>query len=327
MLENLRTKSNKKNRSEIHARNYIFLNYVEVKLPSKHVQNSLKKIYQKSKEKNLRKKKGPKDFFIRTCLNYVEEKKEKKKTKRKKATLKKPPNFPCQKKQRALNFAYQNLKGLKNFPSQVDRRIRVYSWLSFVEWEAHPNYIGQTVEREAGGGAKKEPRPNPRLAARRPAPSPRGAHFFPATAQKTGQWGLLMALRAGKWGGHGGQNGGPIAWWAAKTRPSPGRPTCGPRGSMRWPFWGHFFFQIRPCARPKTPSARLLTRLWARRISYGPLSYSILWVSLSESQYPSQPPVPQNLLLGSFLYAFCWGAAVLWNRRLADMLLIHKVKI
>ena len=59
-------------------------NYIEVELASNHVQNSLKKIYQKSKEKNLRKKKGPKDFFIRTCLNYVEEKKEKKKTKKKK---------------------------------------------------------------------------------------------------------------------------------------------------------------------------------------------------------------------------------------------------
>ena len=48
MLENLRTKSNKKNRSEIHARKvtykikfYIFLNYVEVKLPSNHVQKFL----------------------------------------------------------------------------------------------------------------------------------------------------------------------------------------------------------------------------------------------------------------------------------------------
>ena len=41
MLEKLRTKCNKKNRSEIHARNYIFLNYVEVKLPSNHVQKFL----------------------------------------------------------------------------------------------------------------------------------------------------------------------------------------------------------------------------------------------------------------------------------------------
>jgi len=251
MLEKLRTKCNKKNRSEIHARNYIFLNYVEVKFPSKHVQNSLKKIYQKSKEKNLRKKRGPKDFFIRTCLNYVEEKKEKKKTKRKKATLKKPPNFPCQKKQRALNFAYQNFSGSKNSAYHFVRGIRVYSWLSFVEWETGLNYVVLFVEREAGRNQISHPG---QRAGQKPVRGRQACGPPPRAGQKTAGFPRKLGPAHGQMG--------------ARMAPP------GPPAPLAPLFFGFFFFFSRHfagCAAPGGPAAGR----WPGPLQFGRGSFQV----------------------------------------------------